>query len=430
MWSAQTLGGAAEPFGYWITKIAFTSTTRASDIAIDSSGNVYACGGISTTGTVGSVDAFLVKYNSAGDIQWNRFLGGTSTDSFDAIAIDSSNNIYVAGQTSTSGISRSLLVKYNSSGTQQWAKTLGTNITFHNNYWLAVDTDSSGNVYVAGETYNTQNRGIIAKYDSSGTVIWQKSVDGGPYQFNSLVTASDGTSYVSGTNTSGPIGAQDIAIFKYDSSGNVVWQKNLGTVSGNENTADIKLDSSGNVYLSGRTNVSGTTAPLLVKLDSDGAILWQNQLVGESTAAPSSMTIDALNNVYLVGFIISGSNYNVHIIKYNSSGDLLWQRVFAGANFEVGEGVAVGPDGSLYFLLDISIPYNFLVCKMGPNGNLIGTFSVGDIQATYEPTSFTISTSSLSIATTTYGSSSDSETAATPTLTENERTLSSTTKTF
>jgi hypothetical protein len=430
MWSAQTLGAAADPLGYWATKIAFTGSTSAGDIATDSVGNVYACGGITTTGTVGAMDAFLVKYNSLGAIQWNRFLGGTSTDSFEAIAIDSSNNIYVAGRTTSSSIGASLLAKYNASGTQQWVRTLGTNTTFHNNSWLAVDTDSSGNIYVAGETYNTTNRGIIAKYDSSGAVIWQKSLDGGPSHFNSLATAADGTSYVAGINASGLEGSQDISIFKYDSSGNVVWQKNLGTASGNENPADIKIDSSGNICVAGRTSVGGTTSHLLVKLNPEGSILWQTQLAGTSVAAPNAISIDASNNIYLAGFMLSGSNYNVHIVKYNLSGQVLWQRVFGGVNFELGEGIVAGTDGSFYFLMDGSIPYNFLVCKMGSNGELIGTFNIGDLKATYGPTSFTSSSSSLVISSTTYGSSSDSETAATPTLTENERTLSIATKLF
>lgn len=424
MWSAQTLGAASDPFGYWITRIA---NSGASGISTDSVGNIYACGSLVTTDTVGMADAFLVKYNPLGEIQWNRFLGGTTTDSFNEIAIDSSDNIYVAGRTLVSDTSRSLLAKYNTSGTLQWVRTLGTDATFHNNSWLAVDTDSSGNIYLAGETYNTEQRGIIAKYDSSGTVIWQKSVDGGPYQFKSLATTADGVSYVSGTNISGPSGGQDIAIFKYDSSGNVVWQKNLGTASGNENPADIEIDSSGNLYLCGRTAVGGVTSPILIKLDSEGAILWQNQLVVPLAAAPDYMAIDDLNNVYLAGWVISGGNYDVHIAKYNLSGDLLWQRSLGGPGFELGEGIAIGPNESFYFLANMS---SFIVGKMGSAGELIGTFKVGNLTLTYQPTTFTSSASSLAISTTTYGSSSDSETAATPTLTDNTRTLSIVTKRF
>lgn len=427
MWSAQTLGAASDPFGYWITKIG---NSGAAGISTDLNGNIYACGSLTTTDTVGMTDAFLVKYDASGDIQWNRFLGGTTADSFDVITIDSSNNIYVAGKTSASGISRSLLAKYNTSGTLQWSRTLGTNTALHNNSWLAIDTDSSGNIYVAGETYNTAQRGIIAKYDSSGTVIWQKSVDGGPYQFSSLATTADGVSYVSGTNLSGPAGGQDIAIFKYDSSGDVVWQKNLGTASGNENPADIKIDSSGNLYLCGRASVGGVTSPILIKLDSEGTILWQNQLVVSLAAAPSYMAVDESNNVYVAGWIISGGNYNVHIVKYNLFGELLWQRSFGGPNFELGEGIAIGSDESFYFLANMSLPGNFIVGKMGSNGELIGTFKVGDITAIYEPTTLALSESTLVISATTYGSSSDSETAATPTLTDNTRTLSVATKRF
>jgi hypothetical protein len=96
---------------------------------------------------------------------------------------NSSDNIYVTGMTggdldgnTNSGGSDIFLVKYNSSGTKQWTKQLGTS---SKDWGYDVTTDSSGNIYVTGETggsldgnTNTNSGGqdiFLIKYDSSGT---------------------------------------------------------------------------------------------------------------------------------------------------------------------------------------------------------------------------------------------------------------------
>ena len=116
-WSGtQQLGTSSDDRGYGVT--------------VDSSNNIYVTGytngGLDGNTNSGESDIFLVKYNSSGTKQWTKQLGTSSRDSGSGVTVDSSDNLYVTGETgggldvnTNSGSNDIFLVKYNSSGVKQ-----------------------------------------------------------------------------------------------------------------------------------------------------------------------------------------------------------------------------------------------------------------------------------------------------------------------
>ena len=203
-------------------QLGTSSDDQANGVATDSLGNVYVAGytngGLDGNSNAGDADLFVVKYNSSGTKQWTKQMGTSSHDEAHGVATDSSGNVYVAGQTldgldgnSSAGSYDLFVVKYNSSGTKQWTQQLGSS-SFDEARGVA--TDSSGNVYVAGSA--------LYKFDSSGNQLCSQN----PGAFSrSVATDSSGNIYVTGATGGGldgnsNAGAYDLFVVKYDSDGN------------------------------------------------------------------------------------------------------------------------------------------------------------------------------------------------------------------
>src|SRR4030095_4107949 len=118
----------------------------------DNLGNVYVTGGSHGLGT--DLDYATIKYNSARAQQWVARYNGPANgwDRAAAIARDSSGNVYVTGQSLGLGTDYDYAtVKYNSAGQQQWVARYNGPGNGEDDA-VAIATDGSGNVYVTGQS--------------------------------------------------------------------------------------------------------------------------------------------------------------------------------------------------------------------------------------------------------------------------------------
>jgi uncharacterized delta-60 repeat protein len=287
--NSQVTGG-----GYWISTLGGAGNERGKAVATDSLDNVYAFGFTDSTGA-GNNDFLLAKYNSAGTVEWQRILGGASGDTGQAVAIDSADNVYVFGFTTSTGAGSNdfLLAKYNSSGTLQWQRVLG-GASSERGYAVAID--SSNNIYVAGEVSSAgagNNDFLLAKYNSSGTIQWQRVLGGASNERGQGVTVdSSDNVYAFGFTESTGAGNYDFLLAKYNSSGTIQWQRVLGGVS-YDNGNSVAIDSSDNVCIIGETTSTGAGGNdfLLAKLPSNGSLTGTYVLDGvDIVYATSTLT--------------------------------------------------------------------------------------------------------------------------------------------
>ncbi len=324
----------------WNTFLGGTGSDTGFGSTIDDSGNLYVVGdSLATWGTplrayTAGTDAFVAKLNGAnGTLTWHTFLGGSSSDSARAIALDADGNLYVGGQSAATWgtpvrahtlLGDIIAVKLSTDGALIWNTFLGGSGTETGS---GIALDSVGNVYVVGTSGATWGSPVraytlgtdpsVVKLDSSGALIWNTFLGGSGIDTGQAIEVdSAGNVYVSGNSGAtwgAPVRAytsgNDAHASKLDNSGALIWNTFLGG-SGSETGLAIEIDSGGNVYVSGNSNADwgapvmaysvGTDA-MAVKLDSSGALIWNTFLGGSGTDSGTSLEVVDSAYVYISG---------------------------------------------------------------------------------------------------------------------------------
>lgn len=321
------LAVAEQPYPIaWTTQIGTPQVDQSGGVAVDGAGNAYITGltNGSLDGTnAGNFDAFLTRIDASGNVLWTRQIGTVSFDGSTSIAVDGAGNSYITGRTNgnlggtSEGGSDAFLMKFDTSGNQVWARQVGT---AESDRGWAVAVDGSGNVYISGDTKGSfdgfGNQGekdaFLVKFDTSGNKLWTRQI-GTEYTDTSDAVAVDnaGNVYISGI-TKGDLGGTNAGSFdaflaKFDSSGNQVWMRQFGTTA-NEGGQAVSVDVSGNIYVSGDTGGSlggpnaGSGDAFLAKYDASGSQVWIRQIGTAGDERIFAVSVDGAGNAFISGF--------------------------------------------------------------------------------------------------------------------------------
>lgn len=308
----------------------------------------------------------LVKFDEFGNLIWQKIWTGL-TSGASAVALSTDGFVYVSGTTTTNN-GDALLLKFDASGNLVWQRTWGDiNDSEAGN---AVATGADGSVYISG-TKRTEFGGgpaslFVVKFNSAGRVIWQKMSEGA---FGGAVAvAPDGSVYAAGGRARPPdlLSQQDVLALKLTSSGDLIWDRtySAGEVVDARGRMAVAPDGvviAGAIQAAKRGIVG--IAPLLIKLDADGNLLFDREWAGG--AAANAVAVAADGSIYLGGTTSSfgAGNQDAFVVHVQANGRAAQAATWGGTGFEEGGGVGVAADGTVvlaastttappYFLLD------------------------------------------------------------------------------
>ncbi|MHA1342927.1 MAG: SBBP repeat-containing protein [Promethearchaeota archaeon] len=187
------------------------------DIIVDSNDDIYVIG--HEQNLTSDWDITLVKFNSSGKKEWYKIWRRSNSDKAFGVAIDSQNNIYIAGETERTGggFENMVLIKYNKSSSFIWERKWG--ILGDDDEGRGVIIDSKDNIYLTGHSDKTQpgNKDIwLTKYDSNGTNLINKTWGGSQGEYcEDIVIGKEGNIYIIGRTLSFGPGLNDIFLLKY-----------------------------------------------------------------------------------------------------------------------------------------------------------------------------------------------------------------------
>ncbi|MHA1253606.1 MAG: SBBP repeat-containing protein [Candidatus Helarchaeota archaeon] len=331
----------------WYKTCGLTSLIeRGNKIAIDSNENIY------ITGYSGG-DIVLLKYDLYGTLMWGKIIDHSNVDKGYSIASDKNDDIYIVGESSNVFTSSSvILIKITSSGDEKWTKFWGGS-----NRDLSYDIviDENNDLYITGmsESYGAGNYDVLLmKYNSSGSLKWNITWGGSGYEVGyAMDIDNEGNLYITGYTDSYGAGDLDIILLKFNSSGNLEWNKTWGG-SAEDFGKGIALDSLGNIYITGYSESfgKGYSDLVLLKYNSSGELEWNKTIGGIYNDIGEDIDIDNLGYIYISGYInnFNLQNSDIILLKYDSSGNLLINESWDSSADDLSYGISLGNLGNIY----------------------------------------------------------------------------------
>ena len=288
-------------------------------------------------------------------LEWYQlWVGAGSQAAFD-VAIDSYGYLYQAASTDVGpfGMIDGILVKYDSSGTQIWNRTWGSP---NNDGSYGVAVDSYDYVYVVGTVdfhlVNHEEKIILLKYDSLGTYLWNRTWNDIPQvEGRSIVIDSEDSIYITGR--AGGSGNCNITIIKYNSTGTKLWQRLWGGTDFEARYGlDLAVDSQDNLYVGAQTNSfgAGSSDAVIIKYDSSGNQIWNQTWGGVDIDGAEAIGVDAENNIYIGGYTDSfgTGTRNMFLAKFDNLGVHLWNKTWSGNLGANCKDLTIDPFGNIY----------------------------------------------------------------------------------
>jgi len=358
LWCPTITGQTMTPFTHWIAQkwqMDLYNNTGADP------GKYVACviATSSNSGSVALYDVVEITVKKApvieGDvISW----GGNDYDSGNALAIDSSGNIYVTGEfiglvdfdpgplpveRTSNGLEDIFLVKFDRHWNLLWVLTWGGDRT---DLAYDVEIDNSGFVYVTGAFSNVVD------------------FDPGPGVDEHRTSVPDD---------------KNIYLTKMDSDGDFIWARTWGGQGANQEGYDLAIDQSSNIYVTGRyrgtadfdpgngqdihISTNTTYDSFLSGFNPDGNFLWARTWGGNNAEYGYGIAING-NNIYVTGSFKStvdfnpgtgtdnrssnNNSYDIYLAKYDSTGNYAWVRIWGSNSDDEGLRLVADNNGNIF----------------------------------------------------------------------------------
>lgn len=367
----------------WVRQFGSFDQDEGVAVAVDASGATWVVGMTSAAlpgqTSAGMIDAYVRHLDPHGEERWTRQYGSYERDFAKGVAFDPAGGVYVVGQTfgtlagqTSAGGWDAYVRKYDPAGQEIWTRQFGGGGA---DVSSGVDIDSQGNVVVAGSTRATlpgqQTAGeydaFVRSFDRDGNTLWTRQF--GTHNDDHAVALAIGPGddiVVTGGTTGDVDGATpgdsfDAFLRRFDTQGHSLWDRQFGSVN-DDYGLGVTLDGDGNTYIAGSTDGAlpgqvsyGFTDAFVRKYSPTGAEVWAHQWGTAGLDDAEGIALDPDGNIDVSGRMDGNLPYqrpsggpDVYVTELDAGGRELWTTRFGSEKIDYALDVAVDPKGSVY----------------------------------------------------------------------------------
>ena len=276
------------------------------------------------------------------------------------VVVDNTGSVYITGYIiNQGGDSDFITIKYSSDGIEQWVQTYNGPANGAD-FAIAIAIDDYSNVYVTGSSKGIGSDEDYAtiKYNTDGVQQWVRRYNGTGNdrdEPSDIAVDTSGNVFVTG-RSDGIDFNKDYATIKYSSDGDELWVKRYdGPNNNGDGARAIAVDKFGNVYVTGESSIDNINNSdyTTIAYGPNGNLLWLKKYngPGSGTDAAQAITVDTLGNVYVTGGSWTQQGVGAYAtIKYSSTGTEIWVQRWNNLPGHGGEAksIAVDDDGNVY----------------------------------------------------------------------------------
>ncbi|MCB9370978.1 hypothetical protein H6501_05240 [Candidatus Woesearchaeota archaeon] len=217
-------------------------------------------------------------------------------------------------------------------------------------------------------------------------LLWNVTYENplGDFFSTSIILDSSENLYLSGRMFNGV--DYDAFFMKTDPSGNELWNKSYDSGHGDDFFFNLGKDSNENIYVVGRLHNPSNMDGILIKYAQDGSEIWNLTYDGGDDDSFGAIFLDSLDNIYLGGWTHIGSDYSFLLVKSDSNGNQLWNVSYVVGAYDVLEALASDSLKNIYSIgyFD-NVSSDLILVKYDSNGNRLWnvTHDMGDDEYAY-----------------------------------------------
>jgi hypothetical protein len=333
-----TMGFAQSPGLVWAHTFGGPNNDEAYDLIKTSDGGFAICGMTESKG-MGGIDAWVIKLDPQGKLEWEKTFGDKKDDVANGIIQTGDNGYAFIGYTTSKGKGKKdvWLVKIDSSGNKLWEATYGGPKDDVGND-LIQTIDGNYAFISSSKSYGAGNFDFwVMKVDTKGTKLWKKAEGGKAADLGMSLAEikSDSGIVVCGTTFSFATGQSDLWLIKLTKDGRKDWRKNYGGI--NKDMANhMLIKSTGEYIITGGTQPKGERYEdyWVVGFTAQSWDDWESTDTTPQDEAATCSSESTDGGVIVCGYTSSMGEgmYDFLLMKFDKKGKVLWKDTFGGVN--------------------------------------------------------------------------------------------------